>query len=109
VFYKDESGAVFHCYSCYDRGNDKLNILYHDLHRVPKAEMRVAVDPSGCAGMMNTADNGYQDLAIVMSTVLASHKRSATNCGPESARLARFWGDYTKAILRAGRWSSGWV
>ena len=36
VFYKDESGAVFHCYSCYDRGNDKLNIHYHYLDLVPK-------------------------------------------------------------------------
>ena len=36
VFYKDESGAVFHTYSCYDRGNDKLNIHYHYLDLVPK-------------------------------------------------------------------------
>jgi predicted dithiol-disulfide oxidoreductase (DUF899 family) len=36
VFYKDESGAVFHCYSCYDRGNDILNIHYHYLELVPK-------------------------------------------------------------------------
>ena len=36
VFYKDENGAVFHCYSCYDRGNDKLNIHYHYLDLVPK-------------------------------------------------------------------------
>jgi len=36
VFCKDESGAVFHCYSCYDRGNDKLNIHYHYLDLAPK-------------------------------------------------------------------------
>jgi predicted dithiol-disulfide oxidoreductase (DUF899 family) len=36
VFYKDESGALFHTYSCYDRGNDKLNIHYHYLDIVPK-------------------------------------------------------------------------
>ena len=35
IFYKDESGAVFHTYSCYDRGNDKLNIHYHYLDLVP--------------------------------------------------------------------------
>jgi len=35
-FYKDESGAVFHTYSCYDRGNDKLNAHYHYLDLVPK-------------------------------------------------------------------------
>ncbi len=36
VFCRDESGAVFHTYSCYDRGNDKLNIHYHYLDLVPK-------------------------------------------------------------------------
>jgi predicted dithiol-disulfide oxidoreductase (DUF899 family) len=36
MFYKDESGAVFHTYSCYDRGNDKRNLHYHYLDPVPK-------------------------------------------------------------------------
>jgi predicted dithiol-disulfide oxidoreductase (DUF899 family) len=36
IFYKDEAGDVFHTYSCYDRGNDKLNIHYHYLDLVPK-------------------------------------------------------------------------
>jgi len=36
IFYKDEGGSVFHTYSCYDRGNDKLNIHYHYLDLVPK-------------------------------------------------------------------------
>jgi len=36
IFYKDERGAVFHTYSCYDRGNDKLNLHYHYLDLVPK-------------------------------------------------------------------------
>lgn len=36
VFYKDESGAIFHCYSCYDRGNDRFNIHYHYLDVTPK-------------------------------------------------------------------------
>lgn len=36
IFYRDESGTVFHTYSCYDRGNDKLNIHYHYLDLVPK-------------------------------------------------------------------------
>ena len=36
IFYKDESGSVFHTYSCYDRGNDKLNVHYHYLDLVPK-------------------------------------------------------------------------
>jgi predicted dithiol-disulfide oxidoreductase (DUF899 family) len=27
---------VFHTYSCYDRGNDKLNLHYHYLDLVPK-------------------------------------------------------------------------
>ena len=36
VFYRDQSGRVFHCYSCYDRGNDRLNIHYHYLDMAPK-------------------------------------------------------------------------
>ena len=36
IFYKDGTGAVFHTYSCYDRGNDKLNLHYHYLDLVPK-------------------------------------------------------------------------
>jgi len=36
IFFKDPSGAIVHTYSCYDRGNDKLNIHYHYLDLVPK-------------------------------------------------------------------------
>jgi predicted dithiol-disulfide oxidoreductase (DUF899 family) len=36
VFFRDEHGDVFHTYSCYARGNDKLNIHYHYLDMVPK-------------------------------------------------------------------------
>src|SRR5262245_49946332 len=36
IFYKDERGTVYHTYSCYDRGNDKLNVHYHYLDLVPK-------------------------------------------------------------------------
>jgi len=36
IFYKDEHGELFHTYSCYHRGNDKLNIHYHYLDLVPK-------------------------------------------------------------------------
>jgi predicted dithiol-disulfide oxidoreductase (DUF899 family) len=36
IFYKDPSGAVYHTYSCYDRGNDKLNLHYHYLDLVPR-------------------------------------------------------------------------
>jgi predicted dithiol-disulfide oxidoreductase (DUF899 family) len=36
VFYKDESGAVFHTYSSYARGIDMLNGAYHFLDLVPK-------------------------------------------------------------------------
>jgi predicted dithiol-disulfide oxidoreductase (DUF899 family) len=36
VFWKDHHGAVFHTYSCYARGNDRLNIHYHYLDMVPK-------------------------------------------------------------------------
>jgi predicted dithiol-disulfide oxidoreductase (DUF899 family) len=36
IFYKDERGTVYQTYSCYDRGNDKLNLHYHYLDLVPK-------------------------------------------------------------------------
>lgn len=36
VFCKDETGAVFHTYSCYSRGLDMLNGAYHHLDLVPK-------------------------------------------------------------------------
>ena len=36
VFFKDESGAVFHTYSCYARGIDMLNTAYHYLDLAPK-------------------------------------------------------------------------
>lgn len=36
VFYKDESGAVFHTYSCYARGIEEMNAAYHYLDLVPK-------------------------------------------------------------------------
>jgi predicted dithiol-disulfide oxidoreductase (DUF899 family) len=36
VFCKDESGAVFHSYSCYLRGIDMVNGAYQFLDLVPK-------------------------------------------------------------------------
>lgn len=36
VFYKDETGNIFHTYSCYSRGVDMLNTAYHYLDLVPK-------------------------------------------------------------------------
>jgi predicted dithiol-disulfide oxidoreductase (DUF899 family) len=36
VFAKNEQGAVFHTYSCYERGVDMLNGAYHYLDLVPK-------------------------------------------------------------------------
>ncbi len=36
VFYKDNTGAIFHTYSCYARGLDMLNGAYHLLDLVPK-------------------------------------------------------------------------
>ena len=36
VFFKDDSGAVFHTYSCYARGLDMMNTAYHYLDLVPK-------------------------------------------------------------------------
>jgi predicted dithiol-disulfide oxidoreductase (DUF899 family) len=36
VFHKDQSGAVFHSYSCYARGLDMMNVTYQYLDLVPK-------------------------------------------------------------------------
>jgi predicted dithiol-disulfide oxidoreductase (DUF899 family) len=36
VFYKDESGAVFHTSSCFARGIDMMNATYQYLDLVPK-------------------------------------------------------------------------
>src|SRR5713101_4109548 len=36
VFYKDESGAVFHTYSCYARGIDMMNVTYQYLDLTPR-------------------------------------------------------------------------
>ena len=36
VFFKDDSGGIFHTYSCYARGLDMLNGAYHYLDLVPK-------------------------------------------------------------------------
>lgn len=36
VFYKHESGEIFHTYSCYSRGVDMLNGTYHYLDLTPK-------------------------------------------------------------------------
>src|ERR1700676_2895268 len=36
VFFRGKRGEIFHSYSCYDRGNDMLNIHYHYLDMVPK-------------------------------------------------------------------------
>jgi predicted dithiol-disulfide oxidoreductase (DUF899 family) len=36
VFVKAADGTIYHTYSCYDRGNDMLNVHYHYLDMVPK-------------------------------------------------------------------------
>ncbi|TMD75147.1 MAG: DUF899 domain-containing protein, partial [Chloroflexi bacterium] len=36
VFSKDESGAVFHTYSCYARGIDMMNVTYQYLDLTPR-------------------------------------------------------------------------
>jgi len=46
IFYKDQTDAVFHTYSCYDRGNDKLNLHYHYLDLVPKGRDEGGGGPS---------------------------------------------------------------
>ncbi|HKV54841.1 MAG TPA: DUF899 family protein, partial [Candidatus Binataceae bacterium] len=36
VFHQDPAGAIFHTYSCYERGLDMLNAAYHYLDLTPK-------------------------------------------------------------------------
>ena len=36
VFYRDEDGTIYHTYSTYARGLDRLNAAYHYLDMVPK-------------------------------------------------------------------------
>jgi predicted dithiol-disulfide oxidoreductase (DUF899 family) len=45
VFYKDESGGIFHTYSCYARGIDMMNTAYHYLDLVPKGRGEEGHDP----------------------------------------------------------------
>jgi predicted dithiol-disulfide oxidoreductase (DUF899 family) len=45
VFRKNESGEVFHTYSCHGRGIDMINGAYQFLDLVPKAAMRAASAP----------------------------------------------------------------
>lgn len=42
VFYKDESGAVLHTYSCFARGVDMMNTAYQYLDLVPKGRDEAA-------------------------------------------------------------------
>ena len=47
VFYRDETGAVFHTYSTYARGIDMLNTTYQWLDLVPKGRDEDPADPQG--------------------------------------------------------------
>ena len=44
VFYKDQSGAIFHTYSCYARGIDMVNGAYQFLDLVPKGRDEEALE-----------------------------------------------------------------
>src|SRR5262249_51832291 len=44
VFYKDETGTIFHTYSAYARGIDMLNTAYHYLDLVPKGRDEEALE-----------------------------------------------------------------
>jgi predicted dithiol-disulfide oxidoreductase (DUF899 family) len=46
VFYRDESGAVFHTYSTYARGLDNINATYQILDLVPKGRDEAALERS---------------------------------------------------------------
>jgi len=44
VFYKDETGSVFHTYSCYARGIDLMNTAYNYLDLTPKGRDEAELD-----------------------------------------------------------------
>ena len=46
VFYRDESGAIFHTYSCYGRGLDMMNSAYHYLDLVPMGRNEADQQPN---------------------------------------------------------------
>ena len=70
VFYKDASGAVFHCYSCYDRGNDLVNIHCHYLDLAPKGRMRAGAGRFGCGGTTNTGSSGRKGKVNIRGVVV---------------------------------------
>ena len=45
VFFKDDSGTVFHTYSAYSRGIDMLNTAYNYLDLVPKGRDEDGLSP----------------------------------------------------------------
>jgi len=47
VFFRDESGQVFHTYSAYSRGLDMMNAAYHYLDLVPKGRDEAEVGNMG--------------------------------------------------------------
>jgi predicted dithiol-disulfide oxidoreductase (DUF899 family) len=49
VFYRDESGNIFHTYSCYARGLDMMNTAYHYLDLVPKGRDEAEQRPNPMA------------------------------------------------------------
>jgi len=53
VFYKDDTGAIFHTYSTYARGIDMLNTTYQWLDLVPKGRDE---DPDDAQGWVRHHD-----------------------------------------------------
>ena len=53
VFYKDETGSIFHTYSTYARGIDMLNTTYQWLDLVPKGRDE---DPDDAQGWVRHHD-----------------------------------------------------
>jgi predicted dithiol-disulfide oxidoreductase (DUF899 family) len=43
VFCRDDGGAVYHTYSCYERGLDMMNAAYHYLDLVPKGRDEIGL------------------------------------------------------------------
>jgi predicted dithiol-disulfide oxidoreductase (DUF899 family) len=60
VFFKDDSGQVFHTYSCYARGLDMMNAAYHYLDLAPKGRDEVDARPQAWVRYRDSYEDGVR-------------------------------------------------
>jgi predicted dithiol-disulfide oxidoreductase (DUF899 family) len=62
-----EDGAVYHTYSCYDRGTDVLNPTWQLLDRTPKGRFKTPSEAAPPAGWPRRHDE-YEDAAATTAS-----------------------------------------